>query len=235
MIKKTFHFIAGEWKLCFWFIVLILLIAGLGHFYVKHSLLRVILFCLGLDLYSKFLFTAGRIMKNGTIENPYSYIIFTKERNGYNFIILLALFAAVLAIFQGPVMLFTVVFSGKIKEFLAALGQWVIVINILVIIFMNTYKIALFAAISNITYHGSEVLDAFLAGLKGIWHFKIIFILLTAFQIAFRFSTPVLTEMTKSYFDYAKFSGLVAYLLPAFIMLFMVSYYDMNDQKGISS
>jgi len=124
--------------------------------------------------------------------------------------------------------LFHALLSDKLNELLASLGQWVILYNILILMGYTAYKISLYSAIASITYHRHEVLEAFKTGIKGIWKFKVLLIVLLLFEIAVSFlvatsNATILNSMT-----------LVFYIIPAIIMVLMSCSYSLADISIIS-
>ncbi|MDM8555893.1 hypothetical protein QUF75_14265 [Desulfococcaceae bacterium HSG7] len=126
-------------------------------------------------------------------------------------------------IFKGPMILFQVLLSQKLNELLASLGQWTILFNIVILLGSTAYKISLYSAVASITYHHNEVLEAFKDGIKGIWRFKVILIVLLLFSIALSFlvSTRNITILNAV--------ALLFYIIPAVVMFLMSCSYSLSD------
>ena len=223
MVDKALELISAEWKLCLFFILIILLLGILSLFYLEGIVFKIILFCIGLDAYIGFFIALGKILKGERVENPYKYVFFGKDKNRYDFIILFAFFSAIILIFKGPMILFQTLLANTFKDVLLAIGQWMILINIFVLMCFTAYKIVIYSAFANLTYHRNEVMDAFKAGIKGIWHFKVILLLFILFDILASIYVPLLSDTIKNAYT------LVNFLVPGLIMLLMISYYNSVD------
>jgi len=164
--------------------LIILALGLLSLFVLKAAIFKVLLFCAGLDAYNGYFLYIGKKLKGERVDNPYKYIFFGRDHNRYDFVILLVFFGAILLIFKGPMILFQVLFAQKLNEMLSSLGQWAIIFNIFILIGYVAYKISLYSAISNLTYHGNEVLESFKNGVKGIWKFKMILVALLLIEVA---------------------------------------------------
>ena len=110
--------------------------------------------------------------------------------------------------------------SNTFNDVLLTLGQWMILINIIFLMCFTAYKVALYSAIADLTYHHSEVLEAFKAGVKGIWSFKIILFFFILFEVLVSFFIPFSNTDIKNAYT------LVNYLVPGFIMILIISYYN---------
>lgn len=223
MVTRAVKLFCAEWKLSLFFTFIILVLGCLSLFVLKATIFKIILFCIGLDVYNGYFLYLGKVLKGEKNESPYKFILFGKDKNRYDFIILLVFFSAILLIFKGPMILFQVLLSQKLNELLASLGQWVILYNILILIGYTAYKISLYSAISSITYHRHEVLEAFKTGIKGIWKFKVILIVLLLFEIVLSFlvatsNATILNGVT-----------IVFYIIPAIVMFLMSCSYSLAD------
>jgi len=223
MFTRAVKLIGSEWKLSLFFVFIILLLGSLSLFFLKGTIFKIILFCIGLDVYNGYFLAIGKILKGEALENPYKFILFGKDKNRYDFVILLVLFCAILLLLKGPMVLFQVLLSEKLNQLLASVGQWVIVYNMLMLLGYTAYKVSLFSAIASITYHRIEVLEAFKAGIKGIWTFKVILIVLLLFEIVVSFlvatsNVAILNGVT-----------LIFYIIPAMLMFLMSCSYSLAD------
>ncbi len=225
MVSKTVKLFGAEWKPSLFFIFIILTLGCLSLFVLKAAIFRIILFCIGLDVYNGYFTYIGKVLKGKTIDNPYKFILFGKDKNRYDFFILLAFFGAIMIIFKGPMILFQVIFAEKLKELIASLGQGVIIFNIMILIGYTAYKISLYSAFSSIIYHRNEVLESFKNGIKGIWRFKLLLIVLLLFETAISFLL-VLQNVTIN-----NAVTLAFYLVPAIIMLLMSCRYNLTETQ----
>jgi hypothetical protein len=225
MVAKALKLLSAEWKPSLYFIIVIIALGCLSLFVLKAAIFRIILFCIGLDVYNGYFIYIGKSLKGEKIDNPYKFILFGKDSNRYDFIILLVFFGSILLIFKGPMILFQVLFAEKLKELLLSFGQGIIIFNIIVLIGYTAYKISLYSAVSSITYHRNEVLESFKTGIKGIWRFKLLLFILFLFEIAISF----LLVMQNTAINNA--ITLAFYVIPAIIMLLMSCSYYLADTQ----
>lgn len=228
MIRRAVKLIRAEWKLSLFFVFIILLLGSLSTFVLKGTFFeetsfKMILFGIGLNVYNGYFIYLGKVLKGEEIGMPYKFILFEKDKNRYDFAILLALFGAIMMIFQGPMILFQVLLSQKLNEMLASLGQWAILFNIVILLGSTAYRISLYSAVASITYHQNEVLEAFKDGIKGMWRFKVILIVLLIFSIALSF-----LDKTRNITIFNVVT-LVSYIIPAIVMFLMSCSYSLAD------
>ncbi len=225
MVSKAVHLIRNEWKLNLFFVLIITLLGCLPIFVFKGMglLFGIILLYIGFDIYNGYFQVIGKILNGEKIDNPYKSIFFGKDKNRYDFFILIVFFSAIMSIFYGPVILFKVLFSQKLNGLLASLGQWVILYNLLIVICYTAYKVSFFSAIASLTYHKHEVLEAFKTGVKGIWRFKVILLVLLILEIAL----PYLVETSNIVI--INIMALILYIVPAIIIFLMSCSYSLSD------
>jgi hypothetical protein len=181
----------------------------------------------GLDVYNGYFLYIGKILKGEKIDNPYKFILFGKNNNRYDFLILLVFFGSILLILKGPMILLQVLFSQKLNEMLASLDQWILIINIIVLFSYTAYKISLYSAVASITYHRNEVLESFKTGIKGIWRFKLILIVLLLLEIVISFLLVNQNVVINSVIT------LAFYVIPAIIMFLMSCSFNLAETQAM--
>ena len=227
MVSKALKLIEAEWKPSLLFVFTILILGFLSISVLKATIFKIILFCIGLDIYNGYFLYLGKALRGEKIEKPYKFILFGKDKNRYDFFILLVFFGAILLILKGPMILFQVLFAQKLNELLSSMGHWVILLNILILVGYTAYKISLYSAVSSLTYHKKEVLESFNTGIIGIWKFKGIMIVLMLFEISLSFlavtkNATILNGVT-----------ILFYIVPAAIMLLMSCSYTLSDAPAV--
>ena len=227
MLTRAIKLISAEWKISSFFAFIILVLGCLSIFVLKAAIFKIILFCIGLDVYNGYFLYLGKALKGEKIERPYNFILFGKDKNRYDFFILLVFFGSILLILKGPMILFQVLFSQKLIDLLTSLGQWAVLFNIIILVVYSAYKISLYSAVSSITYHRNEVLESFKIGIKGIWKFKLLLVALILIEISLSFFVAVPNAVSHNVVT------LVFYIIPALLMFLMSCSYSLADISTI--
>lgn len=244
MIARAVEIIAKEWKVSILFVFIILVLGALLSFtsesrvpiipvlnavlsFISESRIFISVMFLSIFwIYNGFFLFVGRSLKGEKIHNPYT-IVFGGDKKRYDFFILLAFFAAILTIIKGPALLFNMLFSEKYDELLASMGNWRVLFYTIGPLIDSIYRISLFSAVASITYHRNEVLESFLTGLKGIWRFKSILVVLFSYYIARSFL--IASPHSAIRISIVLFSS----ILPAIIILLMSCDYSLDGSYEI--
>lgn len=226
MISIASKLIRAEWKPSLFFVSLILSLSCLSVFVFTSKLIVIVLFFIGLDIYNGYFIYMGKALKGEKLKNPYAFILVGKDKNRYDFIILLVFFASILLLLKGPMILFQALFAQKLHEFLISIGGWYILYQSFILFCYSAYFVALYSAISSMTYHKYEVLESFKVGIKGVWKFKFILLILFVSQIG----NVVIIYATKNGTIHALLR-LYFNILPAVVMFLMSCSYSLADTQ----
>jgi hypothetical protein len=225
MFLKGFEVIQSEWKFTGFFIFLILILGCIPIFIYNAMLLNILLYAFGIDLYNGYFTIIGKKLRGEPIENPYKSIVFAKDKNGSDFFILIVFFGAILLIFKGPMILLNTLFAEKANEIISSSGPLLITFSLLAIIANSAYKISIYAAASSLKYFNNDVLDSFKTGIKGIWNFKLFVLIIFLYELVASF---ILESGNQ---NIAIFIRLSYFIIPSFLMIFMISKYNIENFK----
>jgi len=82
MFTRAVRLIGAEWQVSLFFVFIILLLGSLSTFVLKGIVFKIILFCIGLDVYNGYFLAIGKTLKGKKLENPYKFILFGKAKIG---------------------------------------------------------------------------------------------------------------------------------------------------------
>lgn len=228
MISIASKLIRAEWKPTLFFAALILSLSCVSVFAIASRLGNAVLFCIGMFIYYGYFVYIGKALKGEKLKNPYIFILNGKDKNLIDFIILLVLFSSILLLLKGPMILFKALFAQKLNELFDAMGYWYLLYQLVISFFYCAYFVALYSAISSMTYHKHEVFKSFKDGIKGVWRFRFILFIVCISYIGY----IAVSFTTKDVAIHATFSFYFN-LMPAAVMFMISCSYSLADTKII--
>lgn len=223
MLNHFFKLLQGNIKITSIFVLSISLLSVIPLVNTI-ALINICAFLCGLSMFFGYVIHMGCQIR-GENDATTTAILFSGEaKYKSDFLLLLLFFGAIIILFKAPFYLFSYIAGNKVSSFLSSASLNYYSFILLSILFGCIYKTVLYSSFASLGYHKNEVIEAFKTGLKGLYKFKLLLLIIFVIEVAFGFLPLINNELL------VNIVSRLQYIWPPFVVIFMLCAYGQADQ-----